>query len=274
MGHAMSSSLWRALAYCFHPRVIWLSVLPLVLSSIVLGGLAWWGWNDAVNALAQVLAQGPGSGVVLGWLGSAGFSGATTFLAASLLVLLAVPVVVVVCLLLVASFMIPAVVRLVVARRFVALRPTQATPWWASLSWSLGSTLLAVVLMLVTLPLWLIPPFGLILPPLIWGWLTYRVMTFDTLADYATPQERECILREHRVPLLIMGIITGYLGAAPSALWAIGVLAVALAPLMIVASIWIYTFVFAFSCLWFAHYLLQALQALRSSPLESSPQAD
>jgi hypothetical protein len=245
-----------------------------VWSIIVLGGLAWWGWHDAVKALAQGLAQGPGSGLVLGWLSSAGISGATTFLAAALLVLLAVPVVVVACLLMVAALMVPAVVRLVAARRFPGLVSRSSTPWWASLRWSLGSTLLAAALMLVTLPLWLIPPFGLVLPPLIWGWLTYRVMTFDTLADYATPQEREWILREHRMPLLAMGIITGYLGAAPSALWAIGALAVALAPLMIVASIWIYTFVFAFSCLWFAHYLLQALQALRSSPLDSSPQAD
>ncbi len=32
------------------------------------------------------------------------------------------------------------------------------------------------------------------------------------------------------------------------------------APVLIVVSIWLYTLVFAFSALWFAHYLLAALQ--------------
>jgi hypothetical protein len=36
-----------------------------------------------------------------------------------------------------------------------------------------------------------------------------------------------------------------------------------LAPFLILVSIWLYTLVFAFSSLWFAHYLLAALQRLR-----------
>jgi hypothetical protein len=45
-------------------------------------------------------------------------------------------------------------------------------------------------------------------------------------------------------------------------------------------AIWIYTLVFAFASLWFAHYLLQALQKLRASvvvdvvdPAPSAPPA-
>jgi hypothetical protein len=37
-----------------------------------------------------------------------------------------------------------------------------------------------------------------------------------------------------------------------------------LAPLLIAVSIWLYTLVFAFSCLWFVHYLLAALQRARA----------
>ena len=36
------------------------------------------------------------------------------------------------------------------------------------------------------------------------------------------------------------------------------------APVLILVSIWLYTLVFAFSALWFAHYLLAALQGLRA----------
>ena len=61
-----------------------------------------------------------------------------------------------------------------------------------------------------------------------------------------------------------MGVVTGYMGAAPSLLWASGVLFVALAPVFVPLAIWIYTLVFAFSALWFAHYLLDALDDHRA----------
>ena len=146
---------------------------------------------------------------------------------------------------------------------------------WLSLWWSLRATVLAMLALVLSLPLWLVPPLAVVLPPLIWGWLTYRVLVFDTLADWATPQEREQLLRTHRPTLLTMGVIAGYLGAAPAALWALGVLALALAPFILLLSVWIYTLVFAFAALWFAHFLLPALSALRaeaSSPEPLTPQ--
>jgi hypothetical protein len=115
------------------------------------------------------------------------------------------------------------------------------------------------------MPLWLVPPLVLILPPLIWGWLTYRVFAYDALAQHASSAERKTILREHRGSLLIMGILSGYLGAAPSLLWASGAMFVALAPLLVPVAIWIYTLVFAFASLWFAHFTLAALQRMRAA---------
>jgi hypothetical protein len=61
-----------------------------------------------------------------------------------------------------------------------------------------------------------------------------------------------------------MGILTGYLGAAPSLVWASGALVIVFAPVLVPLAVWIYTLVFAFSALWFAHYALSALQALRA----------
>ena len=104
----------------------------------------------------------------------------------------------------------------------------------------------------------------LLLPPLIWGWLTYRVMSFDALAEHASQQERKTILRRHRASLLAIGIISGYLGAAPSVVWASGVVFAALFAVLVPVAIWIYTLVFVFSSLWFAHYCLEALRQLRA----------
>jgi hypothetical protein len=66
--------------------------------------------------------------------------------------------------------------------------------------------------------------------------------------------------------LLVMGVATGYLGAAPSIVWASGWFFAAAFPILIPVAIWIYTLVFAFSSLWFAHYCLAALEQLRRAP--------
>jgi len=92
-------------------------------------------------------------------------------------------------------------------------------------------------------------------------------MAFDCLADHASVQERQSILHEHRVPLLFMGLFTGYLGALPSVLWASGAMFIAMAPVLLPLAIWIYTLIFAFSSLWFSHYCLALLEKLRARPV-------
>jgi len=187
-----------------------------------------------------------------------------------LVLVMATPVIVLLCLLLVAVFMTPAMVELVAQRRFAKMERKQGGSMVVSVLWSLGSTVLTVIALAVSMPLWLIPPLVLILPPLIWGWLTYRVFAFDALAEHASVDERKSILRERRGTLLFMGVASGYLGAAPSLLWASGAMFIAMAPLLVPVAIWIYTLVFAFASLWFAHYTLDCLQALR----DAEPPAD
>ena len=63
--------------------------------------------------------------------------------------------------------------------------------------------------------------------------------------------------------LLAIGVLSGYLGAAPSLIWASGAMFIAMAPILVPLAIWIYTLVFVFSSLWFAHYCLAALYDLR-----------
>jgi hypothetical protein len=270
----MLDAAWRALAYCLHPRVIYLSLLPLLLAAVALGVLSWWGWSDGIASLRQVLDSWGISHALLGWLDSAGLGALRAALVPLLLVILTVPLVLIVCLLLVAGLMTPALVKLVQTRRFPDLQVVKATTWWHSLLWSLGASFAAILMLLLSLPLWLFPLMAVIVPPLIWGWLTYRVMAFDTLADLASPAERQAVLKRHRSTLLAMGVACGYLGGAPAALWALGAWTVLLAPLLIVASVWIYTLVFAFSSLWFAHYLLPVLQASRQAAIDQAALQD
>lgn len=257
-------SFWRAVAYCVHPRVIALSFLPLVLMVGLSFGLGYFFWDAAVSSVTAQLEALALVQSLLAWLDQVGMSSLRTVFAPLLVLVLATPVIVLLCLLLVALFMTPAMVELVSQRRFAQLERKRGGSLLVSMMWSLGSTLLALLALLVSMPLWLIPPLVLILPPLIWGWLTYRVFAFDALASHASGPERKAILREHRGSLLVMGVLSGYLGAAPSLLWASGAMFIALAPLLVPVAIWIYTLVFAFASLWFAHFGLAALQRLRT----------
>jgi Etoposide-induced protein 2.4 (EI24) len=257
-------AFWRAAAYCLHPRVIALSLLPLVMMVGLALGVGYLFWDDALNVVNAALSGSAWFGRIIAWLDGVGVGNLKSAIAPLVVVVAATPVLVVVSLLAVALMMTPAMVSMVADRRFAKLERMKGNGLIGSMLWSLGSTLLALVALCISVPFWLIPPLVLILPPLIWGWLTYRVMSFDALSDHATAAERRAIIKTHRMPLLGIGVVCGYLGAAPTLLWASSVMFLVFAPFLVVAAIWIYTLVFAFSSLWFAHYCLAALAQQRA----------
>jgi hypothetical protein len=259
-------AFWRAAAYCLRPRVILLSILPLIVVGTIAGVLGYFYWESAVAGARAAIENWQLLAPFFQWLQSIGAGSLRSALAPLLIVALAVPVTVVLALLLVALMMTPALVDLVAARRFPQLQRRHGATFWQGVATSLGCTVLALFALLVSLPLWFIPPLVLVLPPLIWGWLAYRVMGFDVLAEHASADERRIVLREHRGRLLLIGVVTGYFSAAPSLVWALGAIALVFAPLHVFVAVWIYTFVFAFSALWFTHYALAALAALRARP--------
>jgi len=257
-------SFWRALTYCFRSRVIVLSLMPLVLMLVLAFGLTYLFWQPALQAVREAFDASLMLGSVGGGFQAIGLTAVTAFLAPLALIFAVTPIIVVLSLLAVALLMAPALTELVASRRFDALERKNGGTLLGSLSWSLWSTVLALVALVVSVPLWLVPPLILVLPPLIWGWLTYRVMAFDALAAHASVDERKQIFHRHRMVLLLIGVVCGFMGAAPSVIWASGVLFAAAFVVLIPFGIWLYTLVFALSSLWFAHYCLAALAALRN----------
>jgi len=246
------------------PRVIVLSLMPLALMVVLAAAFGYLYWEASVAWMREALDAWPLLSSFWGWIGGLFSSDVPALLAPLVVVFAATPLIVLVSLLIVAGLMAPPLTRLVAERRFPALEQKKGASFIGSVARSLGLTLLALVALVVSMPLWLIPPLVLILPPLIWGWLTYRVMSFDALAEHASPEERATVLRTHRLPLLAIGVLCGYLGAAPSIVWASGLLFAAAFFVLVPLAIWIYTLVFAFSALWFSHYALDALAQLRA----------
>jgi hypothetical protein len=255
----------RAWAYCLHPRVIALSILPLLLIVALALALGYFFWEPALEwvrlqlesmALLETMWQG---------LQTAGWGHLKTVLVPLIVIFAITPLLVVLVLFTVTTAMTPTLVRMVALRRFPGLEVRGTCPFWRGVlyAWgSLGMTLLAFV---VSVPLWLIPPLVLCLPPLIWGWLVSRIMVYDTLALYATDDERRQLMKRHRAWFLLMGVITGYLGALPGLVWASGTLFAAAFIILVPLAIWAYTLTFTFSSLWFSHYALGALSRLRAA---------
>ena len=267
-------AFWRAAAYCLHPRVMLWSLLPLALAGAAVGVLGWAYWEAAVGAVRGTLERWALVTAMLQWLESVGANQLRMLMAPMIVVALSVPVVVVSTLLLVTALVTPGVVGLVARRRFPQLERRHGAAWWQGLLWSLLCTAAALLALCMSVPLWFVPPLVLVLPPLIWGWLTCRVFAFDVLAAHATPAERRSLVRSHRAALLAMGVLCGYLGAVPSLLWALSAATLIFAPLLVLVSVWLYTLIFAFAACWFAHYLLAALQRLRATPAASAVAVD
>jgi hypothetical protein len=263
-------SMARSLAGIWHPRVLWLTLQPFLVAGIGWALVFWLGW-DTLTGWAQALLQPgfPGAGL-LGMLGSFASAGMRLVMVPLLVLLVSIPLIVVTALLSIAMLSMPAIVRHLVRRHYTGLEARRGGSAWGSLGHSLWVTLVFVVLMAVSLPLWLIPPMFAIIPPVLWGWASYRVMSYDALAEHASAAERRAIGRRHRLPLLIIGVTTGLMGSLPTLMWASSVLWLVTFPLVAALAVWLYVLIFMFSALWFAHYCLHALQSMRALEADSS----
>jgi hypothetical protein len=257
-------SFWRALAYCLMPRVMLLSLLPLVMLMAVSLSLGYFYWQPTQDWVRGMLDSWQVLQSMMDWLQARGAGGLQGVMVQLVIIFAITPVLVIASLLAVSLMMSPALVHLVVERRFQHLSRKQGGTMLTSLLWTLGSTLMAVLAMLISLPLWVVPPLMFVVPPLIWGWLSYRVMVYDALLAHASREERLTLGRRHRGWLLLMGVLTGYMGALPSMVWASGAFFAAAFVLLVPLAIWIYALVFAFTSLWFTHYSLAALESLRA----------
>jgi hypothetical protein len=254
----------KAAASALHPRMLWLTFMPFFAAAAGWGLFFWFTWQPLIDSARGWLA---GS-----WLGTSlyhafdwvGLASLHAVLAPLLVVALSMPLIVTTVLLLIATISMPLVVRHLSLRRFRDLEQRRGGTWYGSLVHTLATTIVCLVLLVLTLPLWLFPPLFAVIPPLLWGWLTYRVMTYDALALHASRVERVALIRRHRGPLLAIGIATGLMGTVPTLIWAWSVWLVVLFPVIAVATIWIYAFILVFSALWFGHYCLDALQRLRA----------
>lgn len=261
----------RALLSQLHYRMLMLTILPFLLSVAIWGLALWQGLQPLIDWLQRYFLENDGFRISGNLLTMLGLGALKTVLVPLIAMWLLLPLMILTALLCIGVIAMPIIARHVGKRHFPVLETRKGGSFWGSLWMSASSFVIFVLLWLITLPLSLVPPLALIILTILWGWLTYRVMAYDALADYADAGELRAILRIHRWPLLIIGAVSGAMGAAPTVLWLGGALSVIFFPLLAAGSIWLYVLVFVFTGLWFQYYCLAALQKYRAANIAGDP---
>jgi hypothetical protein len=260
-----------ALVGTMHPRMLWLSLRPFLIVSVLWGCLIWLTWTPALEILSIFLTTSIFTSWIQDGLIWAGFENARAWIAPLFFVMLIIPLITISLLVFIAFSTVPAIVNIVAKQAaYQDLDYKRGGGFFGSLVYTLWSALICLALVLLTLPVWWVPPLVAVLPPLLWGWLTMRLMSYDVLANHASSEERDVLLEKYRWPLLTMGIVSGMLGAVPTFFWATSALALILFPIVSFVALWIYSLIFVFAALWFSHFLLDALKELRQEELAKS----
>jgi hypothetical protein len=253
----------RAVLSQLHYRMLMLTVLPFVLSVVIWGVVLWQGLQPLMDWLQNYFVENDGFRIAGGTLDWIGMGAIKTIIVPLIAMWVLLPLMILTALIFVGTMAMPVIANHVGSRSYKKLDARKGGSFLGSLWMSASSFVVFLVLWIVTLPLSLFPPLTFVIQPALWGWLTYRVMAYDALADYADADERKIILRTHRWPLLLIGAITGAMGAAPTLLWLGGPLSVIFFPVLSAGAIWLYVLVFIFTGLWFQHYCMDALTRYR-----------
>lgn len=205
-----------SLTYAFfnlpHPRMLWLIAWPMLVSLVLWGGAALALWTRTALWFAERLKEWAASGVFLVSFEAGDW---TLVVAHVVLFLVFVPLVYLTALLLLSIFGMQGIVGHVAERRFPQLARRQGGSVAGS-AWNGVVALAGMVLLgLVTLPLWIVPPLWPVIPVAILGWVNQRVLRYDAAAEHASAEEMRALFAGNRGTLYLLGVLLALLAYVP-----------------------------------------------------------
>lgn len=207
------SAFGRALRSLSRPSMFWHLIWPTLAAIVVWAVLGWLFWGDVSTALLGWFHQWP-------WL--QGVMDSTQFLSVAalatahvFLALLFVPLVYATALMLVALIALPLMLERVGDAEYGDLEKRHG----GTIAGSVGNALWALVVYmaawLATLPLWLIPGLGLVMPIVLAAYLSQRAYRYDALMLHADAGEMRAVIARERGGLWMVGILSGLLAYVP-----------------------------------------------------------
>lgn len=232
----------RAFISQLHPKMLAALFLPFVIALLGAIILLWFFW-DPLNAWLNNEASGWGIlNTIDQWMLAIGLFSLKLYLVPLLAMGILLPLSGILGLVIAAIFVMPIVLRHIEAREYQGIsrqgqNATFVGAWnaiWVGIWFCLG--------WLLTMPLWLIPPFAMILPVFWWAFALNRMLRVDALVERASPIERRLLWRRYNRQFWLMGGCLALVNLFPPAWLVIPV----------------------FSALVFAHFGLEALRRLRA----------
>ncbi|MDR2688611.1 MAG: EI24 domain-containing protein [Azoarcus sp.] len=241
---ALGCSIRSLLRPAVFRHLIWPGVAAALLWTVV-AVLSW----EAIIDAAMRWTEGVGA-----WIGSA-----QSIVAGVLLLLVKITVafvflllIHVTAMLLVVVVALPMMLDQVAASDYADLEQRQGGSLIGSIRNTLVASMLFALVLIVSLPLWLLPGMALMALLLATGWLNQRIMGYDVLMRHADRDELAHLRRALRLPLLLLSCGAALLACVPV--------------LNIVTP--------AFEGLVFVHFMLRALRRERGvSILDPEPEA-
>lgn len=231
----------RALRSLLTPGILWHLLWPTVLAVVFWIAVAWMSWDTVGAGVERLFVEVSWLNWILQRWEASALAGA--IFVKVVLGLLLIPLIYGTAMFIVAVFALPLMLERVAAKDYPELVRREG----GTLTGSVGNALLAVLVFLagwvITLPLWLIPGMGIVLPVLLAGYLNYRGYSYDALSAHAGADELDGVLARERGGLYLAGIVAGLLAFVPV--------------LNLIAP--------AYAGLAFIHYCLEALRRARKA---------
>lgn len=203
---AILDALGRGFKSLLTPKMLALTLWPMLLALLFWGGLAWLFWDQWAGDLTMLAQQSGIEDRLVQW----GFIWLAHWLIVALLLSLLLPAVYVSSLVFTSLFAMPVMLKFVVARDYPDLEMKHGGTFMGSIWNSLIVVVIYLVLWVVTLPLWLIPFGALIIPILLSAYLNQRLFSYDALMDHASREEFEQIQARMQGESFGLGAILGF----------------------------------------------------------------
>ena len=201
----------RAFRSMLHPRMLALTIWPMLVALVAWLGLAWFYWDLWSQWLSAMLAASD----VVSWLQQHGFSGVVRYSVWMLLWLLLAPAILITALLIAALVEMPLIVSFIASRDYPALERRRGGTVTGSVVNALVAVFVFAALWVVTLPLWLTGLLAPVLPVVISAYLNQRLFRYDALSDHASAEEYRAILKSNRGRMYLLGALLALLYYVP-----------------------------------------------------------
>jgi hypothetical protein len=241
--NGVAKALLLAFGNLFHPRMLWLMLWPVLVALALWLIVLWIFGAQLAVALVELMRRLISAATfTIHW----DLSVALAFAAKVLIFIGFVPLVQLTALLILGVAGMPVMVEHVASRNYPQLERRRGGTVIGSVWNSLVALAGMIVLFVISLPFWVLPPLWPLIPVAVIGWVNQRILRYDAIAEHADAHEMRMLFRRRRGALYLLGVTLALIAFVP----VVGFFA---------------TLLFALA---FIHFCLAELARLRNAPVE------